>query len=391
MSQKLGRRRREAAQRVVSVNPWNSLDVLRQQLGPYERALRLDVEDLIAERNGASCDSLESAPNRFLDVAAHRAAGQTVQPMPWGGERRPFDRDALPQAWAIRPDHLFEECYLQALNFNTGGGRVMHVGDGLVQQMAATDNNAPCGDFRLPFNSFVLTTRSETLARLYLNGNAMLADVNPRDVSISVMVSIGISVEGVRRLALVTHASIGGRLVGMANARIALMLGTVRDAVADFLDFGRTTPVEVAQPQDEGVDPEDLNWLGNGAAGYYLTLVNVLLYLTTPASAPRRVAVSRAIPDDSAEVREVDVAGEGIEPLVLEPGRLVAALVSGARGSREFRVGGRVMTRGHWRSRHGQASLPDPEQQWIRPYWRNLDGQEKPQRPYAVQQARTGR
>jgi hypothetical protein len=391
MSQKIGRRRREAAQLVSSVNPWNSLDIIREQLAPYEPALRLDLMDIAAERGSATCDEFEVVDTRIMDVLAHRAAGPSSQPMSWPGERRPFERNALPKAYRARPDLMFEECYLQCLNFNLAGGRVFNVGDGLVQQMAATENNAPTGEFRLPFDAFVLTSQSETLARLFLNRNDMLASVRPSDVSISVMVSIGENAQGVRRLTLLTHASRAGQLIGMATARIGLVKGTVRETVEDFLRIGRNEPVTLDRNGDEMEGGERMNWFGKAGAGYYLTLVNVLLYLTTPSASARRVRVTNAIAGESRETREVGVVGEDLKPIVLEPGRLVEALSAKGGTRKEFHLNGRVMTRGHWRSLRGQASLPNPEQQWIRPYWRGLDQPERPQKPYSVLERSDGR
>jgi hypothetical protein len=383
MSQKMGKRRRQQMARVDSVNPWNSLDIMRDHLWPYERQIALDVAEIIAETPAGSVprahDSNRLMASRLADVMAHQVAGRSRQYMPWDGRRRPFDPAELPEACTLSPDPFFEECYLQAVNLNVCGARVMHVGEGLVQQMAATQSNAPCGEFRLPFNAFVLTTRSETMIRLFLEGTD--ASYTP-EMSLSIVVAVAIDSEGARRLSLFSHAIRGRTLIKCTVARIQLESRTVRDSVAAFLSLGRNQPTMITPSGAPAARPD--NWFGEHGESYYLTLTNVLLYLTMPTARLRDTTVRAEIDDDSRETRQVVVCGEDEKAIIFDPVRLVKALGKGRSKDPEFTIDARIMVRGHWRARKGQAALPEPERQWIRPYWKGLDSPSKPQRHYDV-------
>lgn len=274
--------------------------------------------------------------------------------------------------------------WLDTLNLNLHGNRVYHYTDAIVQWMLNTRLNIPAEELRLPFPSLMLTTRSETLVRVFLGPKRQKEYT--KELSLALVLS-HVAPEGDMdgMITITTYVLRSGRMMEWANARIVLSSGfTIGEAVSAFAE---ERPMKTLA--DEGQIERTTSWFDANAETYYRTVINCISYVTTPNPAIGEVYEQRPgqvnAPGSDASGRcKVQDVGRGLEPIEIRPSDIFKVIEKGRKRPGST-LAWRVLVAGHWRAFPYQAALgPLAQRNWIKPFWRGQEDAPERNKPYNV-------
>ena len=366
------------------VPPYSSHDIHSE----HYAALRPWIEDDVAtlreaESTGPFVNAFE-APSRFPDMIERVTRCGLGDRGPRLMSKRPgtnmADISAIESSYLLKNPFL-ERVYFDILNLNLHGNRVYHYTDPLIQRMLNTRINVANESVHLPFNALAMTTRSETLLRVFLCPKRQKTYDPGMGMAITATIKRD---EGLTTLLLTTYLIKSRRPLEMTNAHMSMRHGeTVADAIAQFCG----TQDARAPLADADTAETLLDWFKENATAYYRTVINCLLYLATPRtviSDPYEPVPSKLSANSTRSTALVQDVGRGIEPLYINPSDIFRTIRKGIEGN-GTKLAWRVLVSGHWRAFPHQAVLGEMAQRnWIEPFWRGADDSPERNKPYVV-------
>ena len=357
---------------------------LETGLEDYIHFLELDLADMIAENDLGPHMQITKTKTRLpqgLQVLTGSGLGE-------GGRAHvpTLDRDDIPpynlhEAVELGKNQYLPHDWLDTLNLNLHGNRVYHFTDAVVQWMLNTRLNIPCEEMFFPFPSLMVTTRSETLVRVFLGPNRQ--DEYRSGMSLALVVSHKHDPdENEAYVTITTNVVVNRKRLEWARAHIHLPYGeTVGRAVKIYTQKAINTTK--LPPEKEAFFNA---WFDDNAETYYRTIINCLSYITTPnpaVSNPYEPWGTKAGDGTRNKCITQDV-GRGLDPIEIKPSDIFKVINKGVRGSGS-KLAWRVLVAGHWRAFPGEAVLgPQARRNWIKPFWRGRDDAPVRNKPYRV-------